>query len=448
MPSTALVLVGHGSHISPETAGIVWEQVDRIRALNVVDEVTAAFWKEAPSFHQVIDTLAADDVTIVPLFTAQGYFTRTVIPAEMGLTRALTESDGRVLRYTPTLGGHPYLTQIVRQHVREALRQSGAEPSGAAVAIIGHGTRRNPESRRATLDQAEQVRDLVAESVAVFLDDSPAIPDLFRLTSQPVVIAVPFFLALGSHTTIDVPEEIGLAPGETVGHVAGRTVYYTPPVGAPTSGMGGDLVQTILEIAREAGAPLREPSPTASVWDGFPSAGRDALIEAVREAGWIAFGELTLSLHEVRPTDLNLDGEIREFGDPGTLRTHVRRNPFFRPLATSTDLPRDWVVRVERRAQLHAVVETIYPGVVAEWAKRESLPVAPLEALAARQTGMYRRIDQLSAERRAEMVAQVCGRCVRQPTWYSGERDPIPCPEACNYWMSRALEAEPEEADT
>ena len=86
MTGTALVLAGHGSHISPETAGIVWEQVDKLRALNVADEVTAAFWKETPSFHQVIDTLTADDMTIVPLFTAQGYFTQTVIPAEMGLT--------------------------------------------------------------------------------------------------------------------------------------------------------------------------------------------------------------------------------------------------------------------------------------------------------------------------------------------------------------------------
>ncbi|HVU10623.1 MAG TPA: CbiX/SirB N-terminal domain-containing protein, partial [Phototrophicaceae bacterium] len=71
MPRTALILAGHGSHISPNTAGVVWEQVDRLRTLNVADEVTAAFWKETPSFHQAINTLDADDITIVPLFTAQ-----------------------------------------------------------------------------------------------------------------------------------------------------------------------------------------------------------------------------------------------------------------------------------------------------------------------------------------------------------------------------------------
>ena len=433
MPKTALVLAGHGSHISPQTAGIVWEQVDHLRALNIADEVTAAFWKETPSFHQVIDTLTADDITLVPLFTAQGYFTQTVIPAEMGLSGALTRRDRRTLRYTPTLSEHPYLTQTVRQRIADALAETGASSDDAAVAIIGHGTRRSPESRRATLAQAEQARDLAAESLAVFLDDAPSIPDIYRLTSKPLIIAVPFFLALGSHTTIDVPGELGLAAGETSAQINGRTVYYTLPVG-----VGGDLDRVILEIARTAGAPLRDPTP-GSGWDGFPAAGRDELIEAVRAAGWIEFGELTLSLHEVRPTEIDVSGEIIEISDPAALRDHVRREPF-RPLATSTDLPRDWVVRIDRRAQIHAVVETIYPGAVADWARRENLPITPLDSLAARQTGMYRKIDQVPPEQQAEIVTQVCGRCIRQPTWYNGVREPIPCVEACNFWMSRALE--------
>ena len=105
---------------------------------------------------------------------------------------------------------------------------------------------------------------MAAESFAVFLDDAPSIPDIYRLTSRPVMIAVPFFLALGSHTTIDVPAELGLASGQTFGQVNGREVYYTLPVG-----VGADLDQAILELARDSGAPLREPS-AAGVWEGFP----------------------------------------------------------------------------------------------------------------------------------------------------------------------------------
>jgi sirohydrochlorin cobaltochelatase len=440
MPRTALILAGHGSHISPETAGIVWQQVDKLRQRHAADEITAAFWKEAPSFHQVLSTLTADDITIVPLFTAQGYFTQTVIPAEMQISSALTEHDGRIIRYGMTLSEHPYLSRVVRQRIADAMQAHGAERENTAIALIGHGTRRNPESRSATRAQAEQVRDMARESVAVFLDDTPAIPDIYTLTSATTIIAVPFFLALGSHTTIDVPGELGLASGATYGHINGRDVIYTPPVG-----IGDDLDTIILEIARAAGMPEPAAPQIASTWDCFPAAGRDALIEAVRANGWIEFGQLTLTLHEVRPTEIDIDREIIEISDAAVLRDHVRRhsaeNPdAFRPLATATDLPRDWVVRVEKRAQLHAVVETVYPGLVAEWSQREPLEITPLGKLVTRQTGNYRALSELTAEQEAQVVASVCGRCVRQPTWHNGVREPLPCPEACNFWMSRALE--------
>lgn len=107
MVSTALVLAGHGSHITLETAGLVWSHVDALRSMGAADEVTAAFWKEQPSFQTVFNSLAAQDITVVPLFTAQGYFTQTVIPTEMGLAGTITHRDGRIIRYTRTLNEHP-----------------------------------------------------------------------------------------------------------------------------------------------------------------------------------------------------------------------------------------------------------------------------------------------------------------------------------------------------
>src|SRR5258708_2666756 len=167
--TTGLILAGHGSHISAQTAGLVWQQVDRLRTLGVADEITATFWKEMPSFHRVLHSLTATDVTILPLFTAQGYFTRTVIPAEMGLSGPLTNRDGRVLRYAQTLSEHPGLATIVESRVRDALRENALEPEHVAVAIIGHSTKRMPESREATEAQAARLRALgiVAHVVAV-----------------------------------------------------------------------------------------------------------------------------------------------------------------------------------------------------------------------------------------------------------------------------------------
>ncbi|MFN8373181.1 MAG: CbiX/SirB N-terminal domain-containing protein [Anaerolineae bacterium] len=304
----ALVLAGHGSHLSPQTAGLVWQQVDKLRALGAADEVTAAFWKEMPSFARVMDTLEANDVTIVPLFTAQGYFTRSVIPAEMGLTGALTVRDGRTLRYARTLGEHPFLGEVVRRRVEDMLTFVDSSPNHVGVALIGHGTKRNPTSRAATEAQAQRLRDLqrVGEVTAVYLDDTPAIPDAYTLLKTPIIIAVPNFLALGSHTTIDVPEALGLKAGETTGVVRGRTVYYTEPMGTDEA-----LTNAIIELAAEAGAELL-PQAHGSAWDGFPTAGRDVLLREVRERGEVRFGQLILTPGEVRT-----EGEVVTTFDAG-----------------------------------------------------------------------------------------------------------------------------------
>lgn len=436
--STALILAGHGSHLTPQTAGLVWQHVDALRAMGIADEVTAAFWKEMPSFHQVISTLAADNITIIPLFTAQGYFTQTVIPAEMGLEGPITRQHGRTLRYTRTLSEHPYLSEIVTQRVNDALGTSAFPPDRTAVAVIGHSTRRNPESRRATEAQAAQLRakSMTAEVVAVYLDDAPGIPEVYGLTTAPNLIAVPYFLAFGSHTTRDVPQELGLEPGQSAGQINGRSVFYTAPVGVEAS-----LQEVLIELAREVGTALH-PIRAGSTWQCFPTVGGEALIEAVNEFGEMPFGELQLTPKRVQV--IGDHGALTRISDPATLRTWIRAAQGFRPLATSTDLPGGWEIVVERPSMLPAIVETVYPGVIADWAnyRHNILSVETLEMTAARQTGMYRQLAVLNNDLRARCMAETCGKCVRQPTWFYGQSpaDALPCGEACNLWMSRALE--------
>jgi sirohydrochlorin cobaltochelatase len=433
--TTALVLAGHGSHISPNTAGVVWDVVDQLRALRVADEVTAAFWKETPSFHSVLDTLISDDVTIVPLFTARGYFTRTVIPTEMGLQNNLSLLHGRVLRHARTLGEHPYLSQIVRRRVEGALEEFGLDAGRTAVAVIGHGTMRSVESRIAAEEQATILRasSLVAEVVSVYLDDKPSIPDVYTLTSAPHLIAVPYFVASGSHTTLDLPGELGLGPRQTVGEVDGRSVYYTSPVGDTNS-----LCDLALDLAREAGAPLY-PARDCSPWDSFPAAGRDLLVEEVLTTGSIQFGQLSLT-----PSNAHVIGDQEstiELNSPTRLRAKVRERPF-RPLPTTRDLRGGWRVEIRDPSMLHAVVETVYPGAVADWAanRQGAFRSTGLADVAARQTGMFRQLKTLEGAMQSLLVADVCGSCVRHPTWYHGSSpaDAIPCAEPCNYWMSKA----------
>ncbi len=465
--TTALILAGHGSHISPNTAGLVWTLVDQLRAMNVADEVTAAFWKEMPSFHTVFDSLSATDITVVPLFTAQGYFTQTVIPAEMGLTGAVTLRDGKTIRYTRTLSEHPYLAQMARQRVEDALKNISAEST--AVAVIGHSTRRNPESRKATEAQAEAIRalGLVDEVVAVYLDDSPAIADVYTMTTAPNIIAVPYFLAAGSHTMIDVPRELGFDPLPSEQDLAagisrfinGREVIYTQPVG-----IGDDLRDAILELAREAGAPLKPPCE-GSVWDCFPKGHyqvkkrkdglgqRDLFLDWAnrsktgRPAIW---GQLWITRDDVRHfADRDVDSTQR-IDNPAELRRVIRENPF-RPLATSDDLPRGWHVPVGE-IPIYAIFETIYPGVFASFLSRlahiqngtshESLRTVFAETLA-RQIGQYRQLETLTENQKQAVVEHVCGKCVLHPLWFQPQSaaPKMPCHEPCNFWLSAAMKA-------
>jgi hypothetical protein len=118
----------------------------------------------------------------------------------------------------------------------------------------------------------------------------------------------------------------------------------------------------------------------------------------------------------------------------------------FRPLATSTDIPGGWHVPISTPEQLHAVVETVYPGAVADWVAQGygAFSFTPLEDVAARQVGMFRDVGALDRAARGALVERVCGRCIRYPTWYTGgsPQGAVPCPEACNVWLSEAIGGE------
>ena len=249
----ALILAGHGSHVSANTAGVVWGYVDRLRKWGVADEVAACFWKEAPAISQVLETVEADDVVIVPVFTARGYFTSEVIPTELGIADGDRFRQGRRIRLTPAVGEHPRLRSIVERQLRATIERYDLSPDHTAAAIIGHGTRRNRQSRDTARHQARRIRDLnwLREVVDVYLDDEPDIPSVYHSTSAENIIALPYFLAEGSHVRIDVPRALGIADPDGVNRVNGRSVYYCEPVGADES-----ICQVILELARAAGLPF------------------------------------------------------------------------------------------------------------------------------------------------------------------------------------------------
>jgi sirohydrochlorin cobaltochelatase len=90
------------------------------------------------------------------------------------------------------------------------------------------------------------------------------------------------------------------------------------------------------------------------------------------------------------------------------------------------------------------VVETAYPVVIAEWAAEQRGEFKPVQlaAVTARQQGMFRVLNDFSAESEAAYVREVCAGCILTPRWarVGGGHGGLPCAEPCNLFLSAAKE--------
>ena len=220
MSRLALILAGHGSHVSPNTAGVVWSYVDQLRQLGVADEVTACFWKEPPSFSGVLDTVEAEEIVVVPLFTARGYFTQDVLPSEMGLTGALTLRRAQRIHLTSAIGEHPMLDAIVDDRLRaleeaptncpwrrQRSRSSGMARRAIATVAIPRGSKPIACAQAAASTKSWRSTWMTSRIFPAFI----------ARRSQPNIIALPYFLAAGSHVNGDVPRALGISGARGVG---------------------------------------------------------------------------------------------------------------------------------------------------------------------------------------------------------------------------------------
>lgn len=433
-PKTALIILGHGSHISPNTAQVVWDAVDNLRTIGVADEITGAFWKEQPSFRGVLSSIRATDITLVPLFTAQGYFTQTVIPAEMGLTGQITHKGGQIIRYAQPPVYHPKIQQIVQARVDDAICKHNLAPSEVGIVVIGHSTRKNASSRKSTEYQAEALRqkEIYGSVITAFLDDDPEIITMYERIDQPTIIAIPLFLAMGSHTTIDVPEAMLLPPNSNDAFVNDKQVIYTPAIGD-----NNDLTDLILDLARDVGAPLYAPHPQKSAWDNFPRRGWDKLQARLMDEKILTIGDLHITSDGVGVMDD--DHPTITITSPAQLRHIIRENPF-RPLMTANDLPRGWFAPAQSLDEVCAIIETVYPTLIPHLFVDKNCQTTPINETITRQTGIYRKLADLNEAQIQPLVDDICVGCIRQPTWHNGISSPIACDEACNWWLSNALE--------
>jgi sirohydrochlorin cobaltochelatase len=86
--TAALVVLGHGTTLDPESAAPVFQHAAELRRRNLFAEVREAFWKQDPRVQNVLAGVTATRVFIVPLFISEGYFSQAAIPRELGFWNA------------------------------------------------------------------------------------------------------------------------------------------------------------------------------------------------------------------------------------------------------------------------------------------------------------------------------------------------------------------------
>src|SRR5436190_1407024 len=261
--SSALLIVGHGSTVNPDSSAPTLAHAAEIRLREVFADVECAFWKEEPSLRDAIfafDPEFVREVYVVPNFISEGYFTQTVVPRELELNGRITKrASGQSWKYCEPVGNHSRMTELLLKRAGEVAQD--ANPAETSLLIVAHGTDLNENSAAAAKREAEKIRLLgkYAAVLNVYMEEPPLVSEWRKLTRTTNVVVVPFFISDGLHSYEDIPVLLGIAkerstrprsPGRPTARQAtnsraargevfqnnpykidGRSLFYAPSIG-------------------------------------------------------------------------------------------------------------------------------------------------------------------------------------------------------------------------
>ena len=259
--ATALLIVGHGSTVNPDSSAPTLAHAAEIRRRRMFADVACAFWKEEPSLRDAVflfDNPAIKDVYVVPNFISEGYFTQTVIPRELELNgRTTKRANGQTWNYCEPVGNDPSMTDLLLKRAKEIAPD--APEKSTTLIIAAHGTDLNENSAVAAKREAAKIRQLdrYAAVLNLYMEEQPLISDWMKLTNTENVVVVPFFISDGLHSYEDIPVLLGIAQARsTIGadavrgevfcqnpyKIDSRSVYYASAIGTEPQ-----LAETIIK---------------------------------------------------------------------------------------------------------------------------------------------------------------------------------------------------------
>jgi sirohydrochlorin cobaltochelatase len=108
----ALIIVGHGSK-DPGADDVIPFYVDRLSRLNHFSDVVGCYLEQPPYISDVLGTIEADRILVMPLLLAPGYHTRVTIPEAI-------KASGKVVILLKPLGRSEHIVRLIEERAREA----------------------------------------------------------------------------------------------------------------------------------------------------------------------------------------------------------------------------------------------------------------------------------------------------------------------------------------
>ena len=206
-PGRTVLLAAHGSRRKIQAGTIAREHARRLQAEYGFHQVAVAFRQGEPSYSEVMDSIAGPEVIVVPFFSAPGYFSQTVLPRELSLSRRYSQLR---VEFTFPVGTHPRIPTLVERRTREIFHRFHLTPERTAVVIVGHGTGQHPASGSSTLKVADHLEEagICTQVQPAFLDDAPRLEEVYQKLSQDEIVVVPFFMGESYHVLVDIPRRL------------------------------------------------------------------------------------------------------------------------------------------------------------------------------------------------------------------------------------------------
>ena len=242
--SKGVLIVGYGTRNGNLTE-ILDTQVNRMKCRGWEHVGRAYFRVNKPSIPEALEEMVdegVDEIVAIPYYISEGTLTKELIPEKLGLGRSeagnvVVNGKEVTISIASAFNSNFTLTDIVCDKIADA---GGDMDCG--ILLLGHGTRFRAQSNMRTVNtNVERVQNRGYKHVTSAFNEfcQPSIPEaLDWLEKEGVqrIIAIPLFIALGVHMSVDIPKKLGIEPYSDGGEITvnGRKIQlsYTRPVEA------------------------------------------------------------------------------------------------------------------------------------------------------------------------------------------------------------------------